>query len=247
MTKLRLKKNELEEIKWNDLVSDLVENCCKYHSYFYSTNYKNNFKGPIIHFHTRALSSEGQEKLEMTYAMLVAWGMHRMGGGAQMNDYATFIESSADLLMDIEQFKDKTIETITDFEFINFEIVFNKLKPMYSNKKIVAFSKVMAHYLPNIIAPIDNEYTFHFICQQPRRTYPPRNWSEFDLFKEIHIKLIKNVVSNYKFKEAANHWLNNNEFQWDTSLPKIVDNLIIGKIKNLKQTDERYKKKVKIN
>jgi hypothetical protein len=235
MQRLRLKKGEKRIINWDKLVCDLIENCELYHQYYYL---KNNFTGPSHHFHIRALNASDIEKTEMTYAVLVSWGMHRMGGGAQMNDYNIFQDSILAVLNLIQAFRQKKIETITEIEFAQLEIIFNKLNPMRTKKKIVAVSKVLAHYLPEIIAPIDNEYTFKFICQEAS---PPRNWGEFDLFKEIHMKLFKKVITESKFILNSKPWLNNHEFPWDTSLPKIVDNLIIGKIGNLKQIERNNK------
>ncbi|MDA3613780.1 hypothetical protein [Polluticaenibacter yanchengensis] len=244
MIKQRLKKGEQRKINWDNLVKDLLENCEHYHSQFY-TNKK--FSGPSHHFHLRALTAIDKEKAEMTYAMLVSWGMHRMGGGAQMNDYKIFEESIFSTLQEIESLKEKKLSEISKEDMQQLEQIFDNLNPMRSSKKIVAVSKVLAHYLPDIIAPIDNEYTFQFICEKPRQTNFPLNWTEFELFKEIHIKLFKPVVSDGKFISSAKNWLNDSQFHWDTSLPKIVDNLIVGKIGHLKRTDDNYKRKKPIS
>lgn len=229
----RLKKGEQKKINWDVLVADLTKNCDQYHNYFYTYN---KFTGPSIHFHTRALKSTGNEKSEMTYAMLVAWGMHRMGSnGAKMNNYKDFNDSILITLEDIKRLKSKKLESMTEKDMNKIEIIFDSLNPMITKKKIVAVSKVLAHYLPNLIAPIDNQYTFQFICQKPKNTNAPRNWKEFELFKEIHLQLIKKVIVDRKFISKANKWLNNPIYPWDTSLPKIVDNLIVGKISHLKK------------
>lgn len=238
--KERLKKGEIRKINWETLVADLTKNCNQYHHYFYTYN---KFTGPSIHFHTRALTSTGTEKSEMTYAMLVAWGMHRMGSnGAKMNSYEDFNDSISLNLKEINLLKSKKLDNVTEIDMNKLEKIFNSLNPMLTKKKVVAVSKILAHYLPNIIAPIDNEYTFQFICQKPKNTNPPRNWKEFDLFKEIHLQLFKKVILNKKFNSKAKKWINNPNYPWDTSLPKIVDNLIVGKISHLKKTDKKYKK-----
>ena len=238
--KKRLRKGEKRKINWDSLVADLVKNCEHYYTYFYEYN---KFTGPSIHFHKRALTSTGNEKSEMTYAMLVSWGMHRMGSnGAKMNNYKDFNDSISLTLNDIQQLKSKKLESITENDMNKFETIFNNLNPMQTSKKVVAVSKILAHYLPKVIAPIDNEYTFQFICQEPKKTNPPRNWKEFELFKEIHLQLYKKVIENKNFFSSAKKWLNNPIYPMDTSLPKIVDNLIVGKISHLKKTDKKYKK-----
>jgi len=224
MSKQRLKNREKRPIDWDFLINDLVANCDIYHENYYSTN---TFSGPSLHFHNRALKASNEEKPELIYALLVSWGMHRMGGGAQMNDYKKFSESLEACMDYIIPCISKNIEDISEIEFNQLENVFKIFDPMHSKPKIVAISKVLAHYLPNLIAPIDNEYTFRFVSQLP---YMPRNWEEFEIFKYIHLKLFKVVIANKEFKLSAVNWINNNDFPWDTSYLKIVDNLIIGNI-----------------
>ncbi|HEV8511818.1 MAG TPA: hypothetical protein VGQ59_00985 [Cyclobacteriaceae bacterium] len=223
-------------IEWELLSKDLIENCEIYHRCYYD---KKTFSGPSLHFHKRALNASQSEKAEMVYALLVSWGMHRMGGGPQMNDFDIFSDSLADNFTAIQALSAKNIDDIDEDEFNLLEKVFIDLKLMKSSKKIVANSKILAHYLPNIIAPIDNEYTFRFIFGAARS---PGYWKEFELFREIHLNLVKQVIVDKRFKDSADKWLNNRMFPWDTSLPKIVDNLIIGKIGEQKRLQKRAKK-----
>ena len=239
MNKQRLTKGEKRQFDWQSLVDDLIVNCEQYHQFYYL---KNNFTGPSHHFHIRALTASDSEKAEMAYALLVSWGMHRMGGGAQMNNFDVFQKSIAGVLADIKKLNSKHLENISEEEFNQLEQIFTSLNPMKSSRKIVAISKILAHYLPNLVAPIDNEYTFRFICQEAN---PPRNWEEFELFKEIHLNLYKKVAINSTFNSFASKWLGSKEFAWDTSIPKIIDNLIIGKIGQLKQIETSKKKAMK--
>lgn len=64
-------------IDWEHLANDLALNCETYHNDYYEGK---KFSGPSLHFHRRALSTTpGEIKTEMVYAVLVSWGMHRMG------------------------------------------------------------------------------------------------------------------------------------------------------------------------
>jgi hypothetical protein len=211
-------------IDWEHLANDLALNCETYHNDYYEGK---KFSGPSLHFHRRALTATEEEKTEMVYALLVSWGMHRMGGGPQMNEFKIFSASLSEHLPVIQSLSSKTIGNISEPEFNSLERVFENLNAMRSSRKIVAFSKILAHYLPNIIAPVDNEYTLRFIFGRPRI---PDAWDEFVLLRDIHFKLIKNVATHEHFLRSATQWLDNSEFPWDTSLPKIVDNLIIGKV-----------------
>lgn len=215
---------KLRTIDWDHLANDLALNCETYHHDYYEGK---RFSGPSLHFHRRALTATDGEKTEMVYALLVSWGMHRMGGGPQMNEFEIFSASIAEHLPAIQSLCSKHIGNVTESEFNCLEGVFENLNAMRSQRKIVAFSKILAHYLPDIVAPIDNEYTLRFVFGRPRI---PDAWDEFDLFRDIHFRLIKKVATHEHLLEAASQWLDNPDFPWDTSLPKIVDNLIIGKI-----------------
>jgi hypothetical protein len=217
MTKQRM-------IDWDHLANDLALNCETYHQDYYEGK---RFSGPSLHFHRRALTAIAGEKTEMVYALLVSWGMHRMGGGPQMNEFDIFSASILEHLPAIQSLCSKNIDNVTETEFNILEVVFENLNAMRSSRKIVAFSKILAHYLPDIIAPIDNEYTLRFVFGRPRI---PDHWDEFGLFRNIHFNLFKKVVTHEHFLLSASQWLNNPDFPWDTSLPKIVDNLIIGKV-----------------
>jgi len=227
---MRLKNGERRRIEWDILINDIIENCEQYHKQFYDIN---NFDGPSYYFHIRALNANTKDKSEMTYALLVSWGMHRMGGGPKMNDFETFNKSISECDDKFILLNGKKLSTIVTQDFNILLEIFDHLNPMRSSRKIVGASKVMAHYLPEIIVPIDNEYTFKFITG---KKYMPRNWDEKNLFNEIHLNLFKPIISNIKFNTLAANWLKNEKFQWDTSLPKIIDNLIIGKLARNKKT-----------
>ena len=206
-------KNDLiSEIKWNERKDDLIEHMEEYHESFKNGNV---FRGPSYHFHRRALDSKGDEKIEMVYAVLVSWGMHRMGsGGAKMKDYDEFQKSLKPLISQIERIKkivsEKGATKQTFYDISNdLKTIYDKVDVMESGVKIVGNSKVLAHYLPEILSPIDRQYTLNFLTGNVNRT---------------------NFNEKLKFRKKANQWLKDPKNIWDTSLPKIVDNLIIGKI-----------------
>lgn len=226
-----------QKIFWNDLVNDLTQNFVKYHDHFYKYV---GFTGPSLHFHHRALSAENDEKIEMVYAVLTSWGMHRMGRkGAKMNEFSIFGDSIRDCESLLVKFKGLKLEDCSEYDFEPLVEIFEKLNPMYSEVKIVGVSKVLAHYLPDIIAPVDRQYTFQFIKQKPKDTTLPGNWGELELLRELHLKLFKPVAENKQFRTQADSWIGSKEiFPWDTSIPKIIDNLIIGKLKGEGKLDD---------
>jgi len=210
-------------IDWDHLVSDLALNCETYHHDFYA---EKKFSGPGLHFHQRALNAKPDEKAEMVYAALAAWGMHRPEGGPQMNEFCIFQKSLAEYLPFIASINSKNISNITIDEFNMLEPVFDNLNAMRTPRRIVALSRILAHYLPDIIAPVD-EYTSRFIFGKP---FIPDACNDFVFFRDIHFNLVRELTTDKRFIRASMRWLNNEEFPWDRSLPKITHNLIVGKI-----------------
>ncbi|RYC66245.1 hypothetical protein [Spirosoma sordidisoli] len=223
-------------INWATLVNDITENCVKYHDQHYK---EVGFTGPSLHFHIRALELKNPEKIEFVYAALTAWGMHRMGKkGAKLNNFDIFEKSIKDCEPIFTKLGDAKLENSSGLEFDYIKELFHTLNPMASGVKIVGVSKVLAHYIPDIIAPVDRQYTFQFLNQK-KDTTPPRNWDEYELLREIHLKLFKPIALNEHFRKHALEWLNQkSEYPWDTSIPKIIDNLIIGKLKGIGWVDE---------
>jgi len=96
------------------------------------------------------------------------------------------------------------------------ENVFLNLKVMESKKRIVGVSKALHFLLPDLIMPIDNKYTINFfnVSTDLKR--------ELSTFKNIFIKM---------FEIAKCLCLTQNDVdgkKWNTSVPKLIDNAIIG-------------------
>ena len=231
------KKRKKASIEWDKLISDITENCVKYHDQYYK---ETGFTGPSLHFHIRALELKNPEKIEFVYAALTAWGMHRMGKkGAKLNNFDVFEKSINDCESIFRKLDNTKLEDSSGLEFDRIKDLFDTLNPMASGFKIVGVSKVLAHYIPDIIAPIDRQYTFQFLNQKKGKTTPPLNWDEYELLREIHLRLFKPVALNEKFREQAFKWLDKkSDHPWDTSIPKIIDNLIIGKLKAIGWADD---------
>ena len=216
-----------QKINWEALRNDLCMYCEKYHTLFYE---KFPFGGPSLHFHERALSATGNNKIEMIYAMLVSWGMHRMGGGAQMHAFSTFKNSITKQNGKIAEIADKI--STNNFSYSEMKDLFESIEPMKSRKKLVGHSKVLAHFFPDVVSPIDGEYTLQFTFGIGRKNLPS-NFGEFEFFEQFHSRLVKPLINDAGFKIKCENWIHlssRGNYPWDTSLPKIIDNLIIGKM-----------------
>lgn len=147
------------------------------------------FGGPSIYFHDRTLDrlrSFGSPTdallddgfVESLYAVLTAWGMHRMGSrGARMAEFAVFRDSLRVQVPAIskleEHFReacDKTPATLSgvtrgDLSGLAVELwsIISELKLGKSDDaRIVIGSKAIHHLLPALLPPIDRRYTLRF-------------------------------------------------------------------------------------
>lgn len=214
---------------FHEKVTDLLANAEKYHLAYYDAK---TFGGPSLYFHRQALAngsaSDYGRRLEYVYATLAAWGMHRMGkGGSKMVEFETFYQSMMSLKPEVEALAESNGMQLTDETWRGLEDVFMRMKIMASGTSIVGNSKVLAHLCPNLVAPVDREYTLRYLRGHTNITNNKE--SEWLLFKEILCHFFMPVYQDATFRCTAEKWLSNQGlYPWDTSHLKIIDNLVIG-------------------
>lgn len=190
------------------------------------------FSGPSIHFHLRALEAaraqEFESFAEYTYAMLASWGMHRMGpGGSKMREFEDFRSSLRDVWPTALPLQAKTPGNICDGDREALKAVFRGIRCMATGTSLVGNSKVMAHLLPNLIPPVDRQYTLTLLFGHGQITNGIER--EWDMLARILAEFFYPVVRSPLFQSKAAKWLaDDNRHNWDTSELKIVDNLVIG-------------------
>jgi hypothetical protein len=213
-------------------VADILANADAYHRAYYQSEI---FRGPSLYFHQRALQSRTSENLsihlEYVYATLASWGMHRMGkGGSKMQPFDTFRRS-------VEPLKDRIVEAqnfapheMRSAEWATLNEVFRGIKVMASGTSLVGNSKVMHHMMPNIVPPIDREYTLRYLRENTNISND-LDW-EWQIMKEIISDFFIPIACDAKCNLKAIQWMaSQGEYPWDTSVLKIVDNLVIGSAK----------------
>lgn len=217
--------------KLDGKVRDIVRAADTAHHAFYK---KGTFTGPSLHFHRRARGLEGRVTkglwLELIYAVLTSWGMHRMGDkGAKMVDFAEFTQSIEPLWPDINKLKNIQPGDLSDGEWECLKRVFWGVKVMKSETRLVGNSKVLAHLLPNLVAPIDREYTLRFLFGS---TYIQNDLQrQWLLFRKIHEEFYYRVALKQEFWRKADRWVEDTgQHLWDTSVLKVIDNLVIGSV-----------------
>jgi hypothetical protein len=142
----------------------------------------NIFSGPSVYFHRRAIERRrlhgtaedllaDELFLEYVYAVLPSWGMHRMGAQrakvTEFGQLVTSIRAAAPVLgelwpLDITQLDPGGVPAISEKAWR----VISSIRASTSETQIVAGTKVLHHVLPDLIPPIDRQYTFRFFTGQ---------------------------------------------------------------------------------
>lgn len=214
---------------YQDRVRDILVNAERYHDAFYRAVA---FRGPSLYFHRHALETRRSPSLvthfEYVYATLASWGMHRMGkGGSKMQEFDTFRASIEPLKERIAEAQQLTPHNMRPRGWEVLKEIFRGINVMESGTRLVGNSKVMHHMMPNIVPPIDREYTLRYL----RGNTNIRN--DVDLEWQMMAEMISNffipIACDAEFKSKARAWMaRQDEHPWDTSVLKVVDNLVIG-------------------
>lgn len=190
-------------------IREVLDNKDKYHDAFYRVN---NFTGPSLYFHRLALELRGnndrQRYLDSIYATLASWGMHRMGpGGSKMVGMDQFKESVIALWTNIKEAEQITCHSITAADWLLLKKIFDGIRIMQSETRLVGNSKVMAHLVPNIIPPIDRAYTLKFL--KGNTVIKNDVVHEWSMMKEIISEFFIPVAMDASFRKCATAWINN--------------------------------------
>jgi hypothetical protein len=193
------------------------------------------FGGPSLHFHLRSLGAAKAQDFERfaenVYGVLASWGMHRMGpGGSKMREFDEFRTSLQVVWPAALQLQKRALGNLNKTDWSDLKTVFCGIRCMASGTSLVGNSKVMAHLLPDLIPPVDREYTLKFLFRNGQIT----NGIEVEWKKLAQILegFFYPVAQSSLFQSKAEVWLTHNDaFKWDTSRLKVLDNLVIGLVK----------------
>jgi len=147
-----------------------------------------------------------------------------MDGGAKLVEHDVFKKR---ILHERDRFLELSMENIQNID----EKVLEKLKKLYedftimaSSKKIVGNSKLFHHILPNLIPPIDGGHTLPF----------------FDYNNDNNPVIFIEIIKKFSFIANKINW---NDIEQDnnfnTSIPKIIDNAIMGYVKYYKTSSNK--------
>jgi hypothetical protein len=193
------------------------------------------FGGPSLYFHLRALEAgkagDCGRFADSAYALLTSWGMHRMGSrGAKMLEFEEFEASLRPLWPTVLHLQQAPPENLGENDWCELGDVFRGIKCMKTGTSLVSNSKVMAHALPNLVAPVDRQYTLRFLFDSTNIANDRDQ--EWETLQAILRGFFYPVVRAETFRAKAREWqAEQARFRWDTSPLKIADNLLIGLLK----------------
>lgn len=196
---------------------------------------RNLFTGPSVYFHTKTLEIQQRYStpcdalrddlfFDYLYATLTAWGLHRMGPGstklAEIGELKTSFERQKERIRALQPFE---LDNIPNDELGSVTLalwdVLDNLQVGVGETKIVAGSKALHHLLPNLIPPIDGEYTLRFFYNNRGTAL---NQGDENAFKEIYPYFCQIALSCVKeIGKHIGHGMN-------TSKTKVIDNAIVG-------------------
>lgn len=218
--------------------SDLIQG---FDSYCDAFDRSSLFTGPSIYFHHKTVALLRQHKspgdaildesfLESIYATLTAWGMHRMGtGDTKLVDFNVFVDSFRQSEQPIKNLATLALADLQpdQVDAVGRQIwaVISKLKVGQGMTKIVAGSKALHHVLPELVPPIDREYTIQFFFHHKTFTQ-----GDEIAFREVYPRFHR-VAAQCKDKIETHLGQGMN-----TSTTKVIDNAIVGFVRTKLRT-----------
>ena len=228
---------------------DLIKNIGHY--YKCSLKVMKEFGGPSIYFHIQAINAQetdflSDRHIEMIYATLASWGMHKMGDPdvtkAKMVDFPEFKQSIITHRDQFEKLSPMRMNLCSKEQYAGYlddlKQIYYKLKVSISEATIVAHSKTLAHILPHLIPPIDRQYTIRFFTQEKKNFFtksgkyrlvnlPQGIDAQFADFKKYCRKM------KMLFDRCDHRLFTIDKETFNTSYPKIIDNLIMAFVKEV--------------
>jgi len=206
------------------------------------------YKGPSLHFHVRTINKiraslqtprstykdvcKDTDYLELLYATLTAWGMDRMGGGQKLQCFETFKVSLQDdsFIRCLDSLKDTPLSGLGDISEIEQQVrlaydwLRGQERVMKTGKTLVGVAKTLHHMLPDLLIPVDRKYIIGLLNYLNKKEFRPSKYGDsFENYWKCisisHYLCQQNGLSNIDPTE---------EYPMNTSIPKLIDNSLIG-------------------
>ena len=199
------------------------------------------FTGPSVFFHLEALSRrrsltslkaaiDDRPLLVSIYATLTSWGMHRMGPrGAKLVAFDVFAGSLREQEERLVRFEALRLEDLKGVEVTEvagaiWEALIG-ISVSATESRLVAGTKALHHLLPDLLPPMDRRYTDGFFLGADQ-TFNSLAFQKDPAaaFSEVFPQMARIV------RECRHSFAKRIDSGFHTSLPKCVDNAIVGYI-----------------
>ena len=205
-------------------------------------------EGPCIYFHKKTIETYREHRkgqnfhyqqllmdikyLEYHYATLTAWGLNRPGTKLKLKNFQDFVHAlrTPELISSFNDIKDFRLEKLSskNVDFINekmikiYSLFGEQAKVTLAGNHLITTSKTLHHLHPDLLPPIDREYTLRLLSKLYNETYRPSRHSN-----DFHRSWWKVFLSFHYVAKKKKDFSSYTE-EMDTSIPKIIDNAIIG-------------------
>lgn len=221
------KSLDIEDIlfKTRDIFFHFVNECNER----YRSNDDLNYYRKIVQAHRKINNIEDILKDESFIIQiretLVKWDMDKRTADLQSIEIIKRnILAHENILKYLYNYKLHKIISLTNDEgeniFKKIKFVFKELGIMKSKRQIVGGSKTLHFLLPDLVLPIDGKYTMNYFYGDNK--YSDKIDTEFEIFKDIFIRSHK-IANKLNLCESDIDGV-----KWNTSIPKLIDNAIIG-------------------
>ncbi|TSA46293.1 MAG: hypothetical protein D4R56_04160 [Deltaproteobacteria bacterium] len=170
---------------------------------------------------------EDDDFIRTIYETLKLWNMNQQG--AVLESYQTIKESILNCQEYLNELYGVQLNVSSSKELANLKdtlfLLFRDLKTMKSKRRIVGVSKTMHFLLPDLIMPVDGKYTMNalFGYNKLSKTATAEFDDMFYILRRFHDMACKFELSSNDCSQTG----------WNTSVPKLIDNAIIGITNNL--------------
>ncbi len=195
------------------------------------------YTGPGIYFHVNAMAARRTHTsvadamtddrfMDYMYATLTSWGLHRMGPGyTKLADIRDLKSSLQRQVGPIERLARVRLEEVSEDQVDDLAAsvwgILQELRVGIGRTLLVANSKALHHVLPDLVPPIDRNYTLNFFLGRPYI----RRGRDADYFKALFPLFWEIAVS---CQAAIHERIIDPPTGMNTSVTKVIDNAILG-------------------
>jgi len=159
---------------------------------------------------------------ELIYATLISWNMNQRGARlVDFDEFKSSLDSLKNELIEVSEYKIEDFRSNSQNNILpKIECIYEKMSVMKSRSNLVGNSKTLHFLLPRLIMPIDRTFTLNFFFGNTEVSHGHR--AEFNIFKQV-LQYFLDIINRLKLSEKDVNGLG-----WNTTLPKLIDNAIIG-------------------